>query len=178
MTTIRDDRQLLEMSASGDEAAFSLLYDRHAETVARYTWGWFADRGDVQEVVQETFVTVWQKAATVRLVDSSALPWILATAKNHARNRCRKIAGRRETPLESWTIGLAVDTADVRAQVRWVLDEIAALSDVDRRLCERCLLQGYSYKEAAKESGQTVAIVAKRLERAKARIRKAVVTHD
>lgn len=174
-----EDRELLLLSASGDHAAFADLYDRHAETVARYLWAWFPTTTEVQDVVQETFVTAWQKAADVRVVDASALPWLLATSKNHARNRARKISRRRETELAPWSDRLSDESAAAdRDRLRWVLDAMAELSDTDRRICEMCLVDGATYQEAAVAVGQPVTAVAKRLQRARARIRKAVLTHD
>lgn len=174
-----EDCELMTLSASGDHRAFADLYDRHAETVARYVWAWFENATDVQDVVQETFVTAWQKASDVRIVDASALPWLLATSKNHARNRVRKVSRRRETGIESWSDRLSDESSAAdRERLRWVLDEMAALSDTDRRICELCLVDGASYKEAAEAVGQPVTAVAKRLQRAKAKIRKAVLTHD
>lgn len=175
----RDDGELLVLTAAGDHLAFADLYDRHAEAVARYLWAWFEDAGAVQDVVQETFVTAWQKASVVRVLDASALPWLLATSKNHARNRIRKVSKRRETDLEGWSSRLTDESTSAdRDRLRWVMDEIAALSDIDRRICEMCLVDGRTYKDAATELGHPVTAVAKRLQRAKARIRKAVLTHD
>lgn len=174
-----EDRELLTLTASGDHLAFADLFDRHAETVARYLWAWFESSTDVQDVVQETFVTAWQKASDVRVVDESALPWLLATSKNHARNRVRKMSRRRETALEPWSDRLSDESSAAdRDRLRWVLDEISVLSDTDRRICEMCLVDGASYKEAAAAVGQPVTAVAKRLQRAKARIREAVLTND
>lgn len=174
-----DDGELLALTAVGDHVAFADLYDRHAEAVARYLWAWFEDAGAVQDVVQETFVTAWQKASVVRVLDASALPWLLATSKNHARNRIRKVSKRRETDLEGWSSRLIDESSSAdRDRLRWVMDEIAALSDIDRRICEMCLVDGRTYKDAAAELGHPVTAVAKRLQRAKARIRKAVLAHD
>jgi RNA polymerase sigma factor (sigma-70 family) len=173
------DRELLELAASGDQLAFADLYDRHAETVARYVWAWFENVADVQDIVQETFVTTWQKASSVRIVDSSALPWLLTTSKNHARNRVRKMRTRRESVLDTWSARLADEPLDPdRERMRWILDQMANLSDIDRTICEMCLLEGMTYKEAAAQLGRPVSAVAKRLQRAKARIRKAALTND
>jgi len=48
------------------------------------------------------------------------------------------------------------------------------MSDIDRRICEMCLIEGAPYAEAAEAVGLSTPATAKRLERARARIRKAV----
>lgn len=173
---LRDDQELLVLSAGGDHAAFAELYDRHAESVARYLWAWFGATGDVQDLVQETFVTTWKKADGVRIVGTSALPWLLATAKNHARNHARKVARRRETFSGLRSERAAQDDLDLGSErldsVRAALDSLSA---TDRQICELCVVHGLTYKQAAAEIGQTPTTVAKRLQRARARVKKAVL---
>lgn len=55
------DVDLLTRLAVGDTNALSIIFDRHAKTVTRYAWALVDKRMDVEEVVQDTFVTVWQK---------------------------------------------------------------------------------------------------------------------
>jgi RNA polymerase sigma factor (sigma-70 family) len=177
LTQTGDDK-LLSMSAAGDQVAFADLYDRHAESVARYAWGWVQSTSDVQDLLQETFLTAWQKAATVDVIGSSALPWSLATCKNHARNRQRKTMRRHEMAFSEVMSEPGLDPqSEQRVRARWVQDEIAALDPIDRRICEMCLIEGASYAEVSAELGRSVAFVGKRLQRAKARLRK-VVTAD
>jgi len=84
------DEELLRRTAIRDERAFAMLFDRYSRTVTRYAWAWSEDRADVQELVQDTFVTAWTKARRIRLVDGAALPWLLATCRNHALNLARR----------------------------------------------------------------------------------------
>ena len=81
--------------------------------------------------------------------------------------------------LDRMTAELAApgDTTEASEQLRWVRDEIAALPDTDRRICELCLLQGYSYAEAAQLLGLSVGAVTQRVSRSRRRLKKAV-THD
>ena len=181
METAREpDRVLLHRSGMGDRRAFGLLFDRHSRAVTRYAWALVSDRMDVQEIVQDTFLTAWIKAASVTIAESSALPWLLVTCRNHALNLRRKKATHRTEALPEGLADVAAHENHTFAarRLKWVLAEIEALDEVDRRICELCLIEGRSYAEAAAIVGASVGAVSKRLERARTRLQTAVSNHD
>lgn len=171
------DAELLTCVSTGDSVAFDVFYRRHSREVARYAWTWGSTETQMQDIVQETFITAWKKADSIRLVGSSALPWLLVTCRHHAANHDRKINRRREVPLES--VGDRSHGHDPAAErLMWVMEAIEALDELDQKLCQMCLVEGRSYKEAARELGRSVAWVGKRLQRARVQLRKAEVNHE
>ncbi|WP_258378428.1 RNA polymerase sigma factor [Curtobacterium sp. MCPF17_051] len=101
---------------------------------------------------------------------------MLVVCRNHAFNTGRKQARRRADELPEHLASPA-DHDEARETLRWVRAEIAALPDLDRRICELCLLEGYSYAEAAELLGLTVGAVTQRVSRNRRRLKKAVM-HD
>jgi len=167
------DGDLIRLSADGDEAAFAALYDRHSATVIRYAFSLTPNSADAQELLQDTFVTAWSKAKSIRLVDSSVLPWLLVVCRNHSLNQARHHRRHSTVPLEN--VPEKPDpTAEASARLALVLAEIGQLSELERRVCELCLIEGYSYSEAAGMLGVSVTVLAKRLERARMRLRGAL----
>ena len=91
----QSDSSLMRQLIEGSEDALAGLYDRHAQAVFAAALRVSRDRGIAAEVVQETFLTMWNRA---ELFDPSrgALPaWLLAIARNRAIDRLRA-AGRHE----------------------------------------------------------------------------------
>lgn len=170
------DAALARRLALGDRAALADAFDRFAPTLTRYAWALAASKQDVEELVQDTMLTLWQKAASIDLPTGTLLPWLLVVCRNHAKNQARRIAKNAgdELPAE---LAAPADADDARERLRWVRDEIAALPEVDRQICELCLLQGHTYSEAATMLGLSVGAVTQRVSRSRARLRKAV-THD
>jgi RNA polymerase sigma-70 factor (ECF subfamily) len=170
------DADLARRLAHGDRTALSDAFDRFAPTLTRYAWALAGSKQDVEELVQDTFLTLWQKAATIDLATGSLVPWLLVVCRNHARNQARRAAKNAGDELPE-DLAAPTDAAEARERLRWVRDEIAAMAPVDRRICELCLLEGHSYSEAATMLGLSVGAVTQRVSRSRARLKKAV-THD
>ncbi len=130
----------------------------------RYAWAVVESRPDVEEAVQDTFLTLWQRAVTLELPADTMLPWLLVVCRNHALNTGRKQARRRGVELPE-ELPAPDDHAEAAERLRWVRDAIAALPETDRRICELCLLDGHSYAEAAEMLGLSVGAVTQRVAR-------------
>ncbi len=159
-------------AAFEDARSFEDVYDRYAPTVARFAWSVSPTGEAAQELLQETFLTAWAKRRSIRLVDGSALPWLLTTCRNHARNHARRERRWRDL-LELREESIVADPigGEAAADLRWALDAVAELPDGERAVTELCLLQGASYREAAQHLGLSEAAVGKRLQRARSRLK-------
>ncbi|MEF2976529.1 RNA polymerase sigma factor [Subtercola sp. YIM 133946] len=171
------DAELLALSAGGDAEALRAILRRHAPAVTRYAWALVANATDVEEVVQDTFVTCWRKAATIVLADRSLLPWLLVTCRNTALNLNRSRLRHAAGPLPD-EIAAPESDDESRDRLRWVMAEMEALSPLDRRICELCLIEGRSYAEAAQATGISVGAVRQRVARSRTRLRKAVTENE
>jgi RNA polymerase sigma factor (sigma-70 family) len=168
------DSQLWMTARDGDMAAFTLLYRRHATAVLKYAWSMLNSQHAAEEVLQDTFLTAWEKRATSRIVDDSLLPWLLTVCRNHSRNQLRRA---RKHGGVSAPASEAVQDAPSDS-LAWIRVELGRLSDVDRRLCQLCLVDGFTYAEAARALGTTETAVGKRLQRLRARLASSTIGND
>ncbi len=120
------DEAIVRAMARGDKNALARAFDRYAATLTRYAWALVDDRQDVEEVVQDAFLTLWQRAETLELPADTMLPWLLVVCRNHAFNTGRKQARRRTDELPE-QLAAPEDHAEARERLRWVRDAIAAL---------------------------------------------------
>ena len=91
-----DDARLVARIAAGEEAAFLIAYDRHANFVFGSVARFLGDREVAAEVVQDAFVTLWRRARQFDARSGSLLTWLLAIARHRAIDRLRS-DGRRPT---------------------------------------------------------------------------------
>lgn len=170
------DTELITSIGRGDAEAYTEMLDRHSRAVFRYAWGLADQRSDVDDIVQETFLVAWRRRKDIRIVGSSALPWLLTSARNIAMNTNRQRRSHRIDEIDEHT-GASdawyrqVEHDEASQQLRWVQNEIAALDSPDRELCELCLLQDRTYDEAAAVLGLSPVNARKRIQRSRARLR-------
>src|SRR5256885_10751441 len=97
-----DDAALVRAIASGSQDALAALYDRHAGAVYGVASRLTTDRQLAEEVVQETFLAVWNRAELFDPKAGSLAAWLHTIARNRTVDRLRAIGRRpRLIPLSS-----------------------------------------------------------------------------
>lgn len=89
-----DDAALVRELVAGSEAVLATLYDRYGDAIFAAAYRLTADRGIAEEVVQETFLTLWNRAELFDPAAGSLPAWLHAIGRNRAVDRLRA-AGRR-----------------------------------------------------------------------------------
>ncbi|MBP1608141.1 MAG: rpoE 4 [Acidobacteria bacterium] len=74
---------------NGDDDAFDLLVEQWDKKIYNLAWRFLGNREDAQDVVQETFLSVYKSIRTLREPRSFAT-WLYRIALNHCRSRWRK----------------------------------------------------------------------------------------
>lgn len=92
------DELLLRRLAAGDEEAFCLFYRRHQGGVFRFALHMTGRREAAEEVVQEAFMTLIQKAGSFDAERGEPQAFLYGIARNHVRRLLER--EKRYEPLE------------------------------------------------------------------------------
>ena len=97
-----DDVSLVREVANGSQSALGALYDRYVDAVFAAASRLTSDRQVAEEVVQETFLALWNRAELFDPKVGSLAAWLHTIARNRTVDRLRA-AGRRPNliPLSS-----------------------------------------------------------------------------
>src|SRR6188472_2839436 len=111
------DSGLIRQLVEGSQDALARLYDRHAQAVFATAVRVGRDRGIAEEVVQETFLTLWNRAERFDASRGALIAWLQVIARNRAIDHLRS-AGRHEraTTFSSFDR----DGWDDQATVEWL----------------------------------------------------------
>src|SRR5579871_4175422 len=91
------DIELLRQIAAGNRAAFAEFYDRHSTLMFSVASRILNDPAEAQDVLQEVFVQIWEKAALFDSRLGKASSWAVALVRNKSIDRTR--ASQRRTRL-------------------------------------------------------------------------------
>jgi RNA polymerase sigma-70 factor, ECF subfamily len=105
-------RQLIE----GSEDALATLYDRHSPGVFASALRYSGDRSIAAEVLQDTFMTLWNRAEQFDESRGSLAGWLSSIAHNRAVDHLRAARRRGAVPFSSF----GDDDADGDAVGQWL----------------------------------------------------------
>lgn len=191
-----EDAALVREVAGGSEVALAALYDRHVDGVYAAALRVSDDRSVAEEVVQETFLALWNRAELFDPAVGSLAAWLRTIARNRTVDRLRA-TGRRPTlvPFASATgedpsgaaldrlatpgavIGGAVpgpgpdealEAGETRAAILGALD---TMPEPERRVILLAYREGLSQSEIAIRTGWPLGTVKTRTRRALGRLR-------
>ncbi len=89
-----DDVALVGAVATGSSEALAALYDRHADSIFATAMRSTDDRQVAEEVVQETFLVLWNRAELFDPTAGSLGTWLRAIARNRTIDRLRAASRR------------------------------------------------------------------------------------
>jgi RNA polymerase sigma factor (sigma-70 family) len=88
----------LSRVAQRDAAALKELYDRTSAKLFGVTLRILHDRQEAEDVLQEVYLSVWDKAARFDETRASPITWLVAIARNRAIDRLRS---RQSKPVRA-----------------------------------------------------------------------------
>lgn len=172
------DAALFEAVARGDLGPLGALFDRHHEAVRQFLVRAASNEADVDDLVQETFITA-SRAATSFDGRASALPFLIGIAVRLLRRRRRSFARLRALYDAFSFVPLAPartpeESTSAAQQEERLRQAIARLPD-DRRIALVLVeYNGLSGVEAAGILGVPVGTVWRRLHEARNDLRRSL----
>jgi RNA polymerase sigma factor (sigma-70 family) len=160
-----------------DGVAFAAIFDLHRDRVYRHALRMTSNVHDAEDVTAATFLELWRRRSSVRVVDGSVLPWLLVTTTNLARNLVRGLRRYRalittlprcEGARSAEDVALdRIEEMRIATQVRKAL---VTLSPSDAALITLTMFEHYSPGQAAATLGISDGAARTRLHRARTRM--------
>lgn len=154
------DPALVRAVAAADKAAVAELWDRFAPMLLGLARRVVQDPDDAEEVLQEVFLHVWNRADRYDPSRSSVATWLALIARSRAidRARSRGVVDRTHAAVQHEP-GPAHASAEGAARVqhderrRRVRAELGNLPEDQRRVLELAFFGGMTQREIAESTG-------------------------
>ena len=141
-------QQLLIHIAGGEREALAELYQRTRSAVYGLALSYLKNAHDAQDLTQDVYVQVWDRAEQYRLI-GSPMGWLLAVCRNLCLMRLRREERHAALSKEEWDAIPARECgldADERALLQGAL---ASLTDEERRIVLLHAVTGLKHREIA-----------------------------
>jgi RNA polymerase sigma-70 factor, ECF subfamily len=143
---MEEDGALLVAIAGGNPRAFRSYYERHAGRLLGYVLRVTKDRALAEDVVQDVFTSIWQKASSYRAEHGSPLAWMYMIARNKLVDRWRRRSPGGPSEEEHPLRALVQADPELTMSLERALD---GLRPEQRQAVELAVLGGYTHEEAA-----------------------------
>jgi len=157
------ETELIKKLTRQDATAFSALYALYIKKVYAYTLGILKSPELAEDVVQETFIKLWEYAPFLQ-TDRSLQPYLFTIARNQSLNIIKRAS--RETWISDEMFIHAMHQSENGLQYterkqtgEFIKLAISQLPPKRRHIYELCRNHGYSYKQAAQKLGISDATV-------------------
>ena len=171
-----DDVGLVIAIARYNGDAFAEAYRRHAGAVFALAQRLLWERALAEELVQETFLRLWEHPDRFDQARGSLRSFLLMDAHARGVDRIRSDSRRREREertaraavVADYDLDLEAYDLDVAEQVREVM---ATLTDGERRAIELAYFGGHTYREVARILGEPEGTIKSRIRTGLMRLR-------
>ena len=134
-----------------DESAFSMLVQRHTQSIFGFIYRLCGDRSDAEDITQETFLRLWQRASqwtpnTVRFTT-----WIHQIARNLCIDQFRREQSQKRTSAyeDVEFADSTIESLEDDARRKAMRDAIRGLPERQRTAIVLCQVQGWAQQDAA-----------------------------
>jgi RNA polymerase sigma-70 factor, ECF subfamily len=146
---------ILVSVARGDSDAFTELYRSTSPKLFGVCVRMLPQRSDAEDVLQDVFVTIWNKASSYDAHRANPMGWLLSIARSKAIDRLRTFKrDKRNTPLD--LEAPLVDRAPSVAEAAEASDErhrldrcLGTLEDRQRAAIHEAFLDGSTHSDLA-----------------------------
>ncbi len=160
------DRDLALRLKRRESAAMAELYDRFGRVAYSVIFTIVRDTGIAEDLVQETFLRVWNRMTAFDAERGALGPWLLTVARNRAIDHIRSAEARmsrntyeleeRQHPSLFANAEQEIVTAD---EVRRIQSALTSLNKNQKRVIELAYFEGLSQTEMAEKLGEPLGTI-------------------
>jgi len=167
------DAELIRRIAARDRAAFAELYDRHATLMFSVAIRILNEAGEAEDVLQETFLQIWDKAGNFDPDLGKASSWAATLTRNKAIDRLRASQRRNllieragvESVIATEVSGTVNEGVYGRANATLIQSAVTDLPPEQRQAIELAYFSGLTQEEISEKLNTPLGTIKARIRR-------------
>ncbi|MEO6052662.1 MAG: sigma-70 family RNA polymerase sigma factor [Chthoniobacterales bacterium] len=174
---------LIRKVAEGDRHSFEALYDQFSGLVFSTASRILSDQTDAEDVTQDVFVQIWDKAGLYSASRGTPVTWIITLTKNKSIDRLRSVQRKfrlkEEVQKENAIIDVRTDRkpeneVQLHENSQIIKNAVAELLPDQRTVIELAYFSGLTQSQIAEELNEPVGTVKARIRRAMGKLKELV----
>ena len=174
------DEELIGQIARAEPEAVRVLYRRYGRLVYSLALHVVGDRSAAEEITQDVFLRVWEKAGTYDPGKARVVTWLSRIARNQAIDVLRRRSARGEHERQTWQhLKLGAESAsqdpilsaELSARREEVRAAMAALPENQQRALSMAFFQGLTHRQIAERLDEPLGTVKTRIRDAMQKLR-------
>lgn len=156
----KQDADLLKRIQKQDQQALANLYDRYSPVLYPLAVRIVASAEEAEDVLQEVFLQVWEKASTYTIDRGSVYSWVVALCRNKAIDRLRSKSFKKKSKEVEIEKSHALSDEQPKSDPHQILvlkgytetvrGALKSLSRLEVKILEMSYYEGYSQSEIAR----------------------------
>ena len=151
------DEDLMQLVRKGDNAAFACIYERHSTAAFSLAYRMTQNRIAAEDVVQESFLSLWRSNARYDRARGSVRTWVLGIVHTRAIDSLRRSIGHDKRRASDEGLEERFEArerteveAGRREEAREVRSALETLPAEQCRVIELAYFGGFTHSEIAK----------------------------
>ncbi len=158
------EKHIVDLLREGDEKAISLLYEHYGDTLYGVAYKVVRDEELAQDILQESFIKIWNKAHTYDPGKAKLFTWLFRITRNNAIDKLRSLSNKVEREIQ-------IDVSDVynvgeeniRPELMDMKKQLDKIEPKYQIVLEALFFEGMTQQEASEELGIPLGTVKSRL---------------
>ena len=150
------DEDLMGLAGEGEARALGIVFDRHGSAAFSLAYRMCGSRTRAEDIVQESFVSLWRRAARYDRVRGSVRSWVLTVVHNQAIDSFRNERAKNGRDVHDDQAAQLLpaherteDDVERRHDAHHVRSALGSLPGEQRQVLELAYFGGFSHTQIA-----------------------------
>ena len=159
----QSEAHIIQLLKEGDKKAIAYIYDKCADPLYGVIYNICKDEGIAKDVLQDTFLKVWEKADTYDAKKAKLFTWIYQIARNKAIDAYRKTQKSRTENIQKANLIVSNMKSDQKLYHSELEKHISMLESKYQQVLQSLFFEGLTHIEMSEKTGIALGTIKTRL---------------
>lgn len=161
------EEELIQLLKTGDQSAFSYLYDHYSGALFGVIYKIIADQSLAEDILQEAFVKIWNNFSSYDASKGRLFTWMLNITRNLTIDTVRSKSYKKQSKIHGSENAVAYVSNNVNENERFdalgIRKQTSLLKEDQKQIIDMAYFDGFTQEEISKKLGIPLGTVKTRM---------------